>query len=110
MREVEAAPTESVAALNCVILGCANIWDLDRAYATFEAINGDFGLSLNTHSYNALIVTFGKPKKTMSRAMFTVSIKHIEVHNSKSLNTGDREEEDVKWGAIQKNRNLNLAT
>ncbi|KAK4777849.1 hypothetical protein SAY87_018036 [Trapa incisa] len=58
-------PYKSVAALNCVILGCANIWDLDRAYATFEAISGDFGLSPNIHSYNALIVAFGKLKKTI---------------------------------------------
>ncbi|KAJ6820393.1 putative disease resistance proteinisoform X1 [Iris pallida] len=36
-------PYKSVAALNCVILGCANIWDLDRAYETFEAISGKIG-------------------------------------------------------------------
>ncbi|GAB2280196.1 hypothetical protein Dimus_014838 [Dionaea muscipula] len=57
-------PYKSVAALNCIILGCANIWDLDRAYQTFEAISSAFGLSPDIHSYNALIYAFGKLKKT----------------------------------------------
>lgn len=57
-------PYKSVAALNCVILGCANIWDLDRAYQTFEAISSTFGLSPNIHSYNALMSAFGKLRKT----------------------------------------------
>ncbi|WOK99341.1 pentatricopeptide repeat-containing protein [Canna indica] len=56
-------PYKSVAALNCVILGCANIWDLDRAYETFEAISGKIGLTPDIHSYNALICAFGKLKK-----------------------------------------------
>lgn len=56
-------PYKSVAALNCIILGCANIWDLDRAYQTFEAISGTFGLTANIHSYNALMSAFGKLKK-----------------------------------------------
>ncbi|KAI3953748.1 hypothetical protein MKW98_017572 [Papaver atlanticum] len=57
-------PYKSVAALNCVILGCANIWDLDRAYQTFESISGSFGLTPDIHSYNALMCAFGKLKKT----------------------------------------------
>ncbi|XP_010680709.2 pentatricopeptide repeat-containing protein At1g26460, mitochondrial [Beta vulgaris subsp. vulgaris] len=57
-------PFKSVAAMNCVILGCANIWDLDRAYQTFEAISSTFGLNPNIHSYNALMSAFGKLKKT----------------------------------------------
>ncbi|KAL1356010.1 hypothetical protein HN51_007985 [Arachis hypogaea] len=57
-------PYKSVAALNCIILGCANIWDLDRAYQTFDAIGSDFGLTPNIHSYNGLIYAFGKLKKT----------------------------------------------
>ncbi|GMH01789.1 hypothetical protein Nepgr_003628 [Nepenthes gracilis] len=57
-------PYKSVAALNCIILGCANIWDLDRAYQTFEAIGSAFGLTPNIHSYNALMYAFGKLKKT----------------------------------------------
>eukprot|EP00268_Persea_americana_P068810 TRINITY_DN9660_c0_g1_i2.p1 TRINITY_DN9660_c0_g1~~TRINITY_DN9660_c0_g1_i2.p1 ORF type:complete len:188 (+),score=26.91 TRINITY_DN9660_c0_g1_i2:786-1349(+) len=57
-------PYKSVAALNCIILGCANIWDLDRAYQTFEAISGTFGLTASIHSYNALMSAFGKLKKT----------------------------------------------
>ncbi|XP_058070363.1 pentatricopeptide repeat-containing protein At1g26460, mitochondrial [Magnolia sinica] len=57
-------PYKSVAALNCIILGCANIWDLDRAYQTFEAISGAFGLTPDIHSYNALMSAFGKLKKT----------------------------------------------
>ncbi|CAN6477308.1 unnamed protein product [Victoria cruziana] len=56
-------PYKSVAALNCIILGCANIWDLDRAYQTFEAINGTFCLTPDIHSYNALMSAFGKLKK-----------------------------------------------
>ncbi|GAB2234225.1 hypothetical protein Drorol1_Dr00003468 [Drosera rotundifolia] len=57
-------PYKSVAALNCIILGCANIWDIDRAYQTFEAIGSTFGLTPNIHSYNALMYAFGKLKKT----------------------------------------------
>ncbi|KAG8079860.1 hypothetical protein GUJ93_ZPchr0007g3048 [Zizania palustris] len=57
-------PYKSVAALNCVILGCANIWDLERAYETFEAIKEKFGLTPDIHSYNALLHAFGKLKKT----------------------------------------------
>ncbi|KAK4423690.1 Pentatricopeptide repeat-containing protein, mitochondrial [Sesamum alatum] len=53
-------PYKSVAALNCIILGCANIWDVDRAYQTFSAIDASFGLTPNIHSYNALICAFGK--------------------------------------------------
>ncbi|KAL6577756.1 hypothetical protein OROMI_010084 [Orobanche minor] len=53
-------PYKSVAALNCVILGCANIWDVDRAYQTFNAIDSAFGLTPNVHSYNSLICSFGK--------------------------------------------------
>uniref|UniRef100_A0A7N0T693 Pentatricopeptide repeat-containing protein n=1 Tax=Kalanchoe fedtschenkoi TaxID=63787 RepID=A0A7N0T693_KALFE len=58
-------PYKSVPALNCIILGCANIWDLDRAYQTFEAISGSFGLVPDIHSYNALMCAFGKLKKTL---------------------------------------------
>jgi pentatricopeptide repeat protein len=58
------SPYKSVAALNCVILGCANIWDLERAYETFEAIKEKFGLTPDIHSYNALLHAFGKRKKT----------------------------------------------
>lgn len=58
-------PYKSVAALNCVILGCANIWDVDRAYQTFSAIAATFGLTPNIHSYNALICAFGKLSKVI---------------------------------------------
>ncbi|KAG7029573.1 Pentatricopeptide repeat-containing protein, mitochondrial [Cucurbita argyrosperma subsp. argyrosperma] len=61
-------PYKSVSALNCVILGCANIWDLDRAYQTFEAIGSSFGLTPDIHSYNALIYAFGRLKKTFEAA------------------------------------------
>lgn len=53
-------PYKSLAALNCLILGCANIWDLDRAYQTFNSIDSTFGLTPNVHSYNALICAFKK--------------------------------------------------
>ncbi|CAH9079177.1 unnamed protein product [Cuscuta epithymum] len=57
-------PYKSVSALNCIILGCANIWDIDRAYQTFTAIDSSFGLTPNIHSYNALIHAFGKLGKS----------------------------------------------
>lgn len=59
-------PYRSVAALNCVILGCANIWDLERAYETFEAIKEKMELTPDVHSYNALMCAFGKLKKVIS--------------------------------------------
>lgn len=52
-----------LSALNCVILGCANVWDIDRAYQTFEAIRSVFGLMPNVHSCNALIDGFAKMRK-----------------------------------------------
>lgn len=57
-------PYKSVAAVNCIILGCANTWDLDRAYQTFESISSTFGLTPDIHSYNALMYAFGKLKMT----------------------------------------------
>ncbi|KAE9605574.1 hypothetical protein Lal_00024602 [Lupinus albus] len=57
-------PYKSVAALNCVIVGCANVCDLDRAYQTFESIGSAFGLTPDIHSYNGLMHAFGKLKKT----------------------------------------------
>ncbi|CAN1137461.1 Pentatricopeptide repeat-containing protein At1g26460, mitochondrial [Linum perenne] len=67
-------PYKSIAALNCVILGCANVWDLDRAYQTFEAIGASFELTPNIHSYNALIYAFGRLKKVnLSRILSSLS-------------------------------------
>ncbi|CAJ1973916.1 unnamed protein product [Sphenostylis stenocarpa] len=60
-------PYKSVVALNCIILGCANIWDLDRAYQTFESIGSNFRLSPDIHSYNGLMYAFGKLKKSSSK-------------------------------------------
>lgn len=57
-------PYKSVAAVNCVILGCSNIWDLDRAFQTFEAIQKTFDLTPDIHSFNALMSAFGKMKQT----------------------------------------------
>ena len=56
-------PYKSVAALNCVILGCASIWDLDLAYETFEAISEKIGTTPDVHPYNALMCVFGKLRK-----------------------------------------------
>ncbi|GFP88716.1 pentatricopeptide repeat-containing protein at1g26460 mitochondrial [Phtheirospermum japonicum] len=56
-------PYKSIAALNCIILGCANTWDIDRAYQTFNSIAATFGLTPDIHSYNALICAFGKLSK-----------------------------------------------
>ncbi|XP_050237171.1 pentatricopeptide repeat-containing protein At1g26460, mitochondrial [Mercurialis annua] len=61
-------PYKSVAALNCIILGCANIWDIDRAYQTFESISSSFELTPNIHSYNALTYAFGRLRKTFEAA------------------------------------------
>ncbi|XP_051146300.1 pentatricopeptide repeat-containing protein At1g26460, mitochondrial-like [Andrographis paniculata] len=55
---------KSIAAVNCIILGCANMWDADRAYRIFNSIDATFGLTPNIDSYNALICAFGKLKKT----------------------------------------------
>ena len=52
-----------LAAINCVILGCASIWDADRAYQTFESIGSTFGLRPDVHSINALLEAFGKNRK-----------------------------------------------
>jgi hypothetical protein len=46
-----------------VLQGCANIWDVDRAYQTFEAISSTFGLTPDIHSVDALLNAFGKAKK-----------------------------------------------
>ncbi|GER40574.1 pentatricopeptide repeat-containing protein [Striga asiatica] len=67
-------PHKCVAALNCVILGCANIWDVDRAYQTFNAIDSAFGLTPDVHSYNALICSFGKQKKVPHLKLCTSGI------------------------------------
>lgn len=56
-------PYKSVAALNCIILGCANIWHIERAYQTFDAISSSFELTPDIHSYNALLYAFGKFKQ-----------------------------------------------
>ncbi|KAH6823094.1 Tetratricopeptide repeat superfamily protein [Perilla frutescens var. hirtella] len=53
-------PYKSIAALNCIILGSANIWDVDRAYQTFASIDATFGLTPDIHSYNGLLCAFGK--------------------------------------------------
>lgn len=65
-------PYKSVAALNCIVLGCANIWDLDRAYQTFEAISSPFELTPDIHSYNALMYAFGKLKKVILQYFFSL--------------------------------------
>ncbi|CAL8994686.1 unnamed protein product [Prunus brigantina] len=58
-------PYKSVTALNCIILGCANIWHIERAYQTFDAISSSFELTPDIHSYNALMYAFGKFKQTV---------------------------------------------
>ncbi|KAJ0973962.1 hypothetical protein J5N97_015927 [Dioscorea zingiberensis] len=61
----EYPPYKSVAALNCVILGCANIWDLDRAYETFEAISGKLGMTSEASKVFEHLVSLGvKPNAT----------------------------------------------
>jgi pentatricopeptide repeat protein len=53
----------SLAAIKCVLQGCANIWDVYCACQTFEAISSTFGLTPDIHSINALLDAFGKVKK-----------------------------------------------
>lgn len=78
-------PYKSVAALNCVILGCANIWDIDRAYETFVAIKDKFELTPDIHSYNALLCAFGKKKRvllsTWSKYLYLCSVFDL-FHNN----------------------------
>ncbi|KAL3683458.1 hypothetical protein R1sor_001480 [Riccia sorocarpa] len=54
----------ALAAINCVIQGCSNIWDYDRAYQTFESIGTTFSLIPDVHSCNALLDAFGKNRRT----------------------------------------------
>ena len=56
----------TLSAVNCVIQGCANIWDFDRAYQTFETIGTTFGLMPDVHSCNSLLDVFGKTRKVRS--------------------------------------------
>lgn len=77
-------PFKSVAAFNCVILGCANIWDLDRAYETFQAIEEKIGLTPDVHSYNSLMCAFGKLKK---RTEVVAVLEHMVSKNVKPNTT-----------------------
>lgn len=72
-------PRKSVSALNCIILGSANIWDLDRAYQTFEAISSSFGLTPDIHSYNCLMYAFGKLKKTLEASRVFEHLASMDV-------------------------------
>lgn len=63
-----------LAAVNCVILGCANVWDADRAYQTFDAIGSTFGLTPDVHSINALLDAFGKNRKVGTFALSGTNI------------------------------------
>ncbi|XP_074352958.1 pentatricopeptide repeat-containing protein At1g26460, mitochondrial-like [Apium graveolens] len=49
---------KSLAALNCLILGYANIGDVDRALQTFEAMGTTFGLTHDINSYNCLVSAY----------------------------------------------------
>ncbi|WCJ22124.1 Tetratricopeptide repeat (TPR)-like superfamily protein [Euphorbia peplus] len=79
LSRAEERPYKSVAAINCVILGCANIWDLDRAYQTFEAIGTSFGLSPDIHSFNALMYAFGRLKKTPEAVRVFEHLTSVEI-------------------------------
>lgn len=77
-------PYKSVAALNCVVLGCANIWDLDRAYQTFNAMETYFGLTPDIHSYNALICAFAKLNKVSNDSLFHAALSSRQISLSKA--------------------------
>ncbi|KAJ7529093.1 hypothetical protein O6H91_15G033700 [Diphasiastrum complanatum] len=53
----------ALASINCIILGCSNAWDVDRAYQTFQSIGSVFALRPDVHSYNALIAGLAKTKQ-----------------------------------------------
>ncbi|KAJ8465750.1 hypothetical protein OPV22_028302 [Ensete ventricosum] len=77
---------KSVAALNCVILGRANIWDLVRAYETFEAISEKIGRTPDVHSYNALIpLKFAKLGVKPNAATYSLLVDaQIVIRDSKA--------------------------
>eukprot|EP00897_Mesotaenium_endlicherianum_P007240 jgi/Mesen1/6544/ME000334S05882 len=53
----------SLASLNCVVAGCSQLRDADRAQQTFDEIERTFGLVPDVHSYNALIDVYGKRRQ-----------------------------------------------
>lgn len=73
-------PYKSIAALNCIVLGSANIWDVDRAYQTFAAIDATFGLTPDLHSYNSLLCAFGKLGK-VTHAHTSVTLIYFNIFN-----------------------------
>ncbi|KAL8104570.1 hypothetical protein AgCh_028690 [Apium graveolens] len=75
----ENPPRKSVAALNCIILGCANIWDAERASLTFKAISTTFGLTPDINSYNGLICAYGKLKQVRSYLPLTCCLSPLLV-------------------------------
>ncbi|KAG0569430.1 hypothetical protein KC19_6G090200 [Ceratodon purpureus] len=92
-----------LAAINCVILGCANIWDADRAYQTFESINGTFGLRPDVHSINALLDAFGKNRKTVE------AVKLFEYMHESGV-TPDRQSFELMIIAHVVNRDVQSAS
>lgn len=68
---------KSVAALNCIILGCANIWDAERASLTFKAISTTFGLTPDINSYNSLICAYGKLDEVKSYLLLTYCLSPL---------------------------------
>ncbi|XP_074351904.1 pentatricopeptide repeat-containing protein At1g26460, mitochondrial-like [Apium graveolens] len=70
----------SIAALNCIILGCANIRDVYRAKKTFNAISTEFGrLTPTIDSYNGLICAFGNLNQREDSAMFFNQLKGLGI-------------------------------
>eukprot|EP00271_Cylindrocystis_brebissonii_P006199 TRINITY_DN18869_c0_g1_i1.p1 TRINITY_DN18869_c0_g1~~TRINITY_DN18869_c0_g1_i1.p1 ORF type:complete len:861 (+),score=167.34 TRINITY_DN18869_c0_g1_i1:118-2700(+) len=53
----------SLAAINCVIAGCASVHDTERAQQTFEEIGRTFSLQPDVHSYTALMDAYGKERQ-----------------------------------------------
>ncbi|KAG0625771.1 hypothetical protein M758_2G080100 [Ceratodon purpureus] len=92
-----------LAAINCVILGCASIWDADRAYQTFESIGSTFGLRPDVHSINALLEAFGKNRKTVE------AVKLFEYMNESGL-TPDRRSFELMIFAHVVNRDIQSAS
>ncbi|GBG92517.1 hypothetical protein CBR_g55790 [Chara braunii] len=73
----ESGEIVSLAAINCIIAGCSNVHDMDRAFQTFEEISRTFGMAPNVHTYNALIDGCAKTKQI---AMAIQMFKRIEAN------------------------------
>ncbi|CAI5470479.1 unnamed protein product [Closterium sp. Yama58-4] len=57
----------ALAALNCVVAGCAMQRDVGRAQLTLDEMTRTLGLQPDTHSFNALMDCYSRPSLTCAR-------------------------------------------